>query len=95
MIIFFFSYHGIPERHVDKVYLDGKPCKDHDCEKEVNHTNKLCYKATCFGTSRHLAKILQLKEDQYSTTFQVKTGEEIHGYNHIQIKQWKNLGKKE
>ena len=69
-----FSYHGIPERHVDKIYLDGKPCKDHNCEKEVNHTNKLCYKATCFGTSRHLAKILELKEDQYSTTFQSRLG---------------------
>ena len=69
-----FSYHGIPERHVDKIYLDGKPCKDHNCEKEVNYTNKLCYKATCFGTSRHLAKILELKEDQYSTTFQSRLG---------------------
>ena len=31
-----FSYHGIPERHVDKVYLDGKPCSDHSCEDEIN-----------------------------------------------------------
>ena len=23
-----FSYHGLPERHVDKVYTDGKPCAD-------------------------------------------------------------------
>jgi ferrochelatase len=69
-----FSYHGIPERHVDKVYLDGKPCKDHDCDTEINDSNKHCYKATCFATTRHLAKILNLKEDQHRTTFQSRLG---------------------
>ena len=29
-----FSYHGVPERHVNKVYLDGTPCKDHHCDQE-------------------------------------------------------------
>ena len=41
-----FSYHGLPERQVDKVYSDGKPCKDHKCEDEINEDNKYCYKAT-------------------------------------------------
>ena len=63
---------------------------DHDCEKEVNHTNKLCYKATCFGTSRHLAKILQLKEGNI-VYFSVKIGKN-HGFNHTQI-QWKTWEK--
>ena len=36
-----FSYHGIPERHVDKVYLDGKPCADHHCDEEINHENRI------------------------------------------------------
>ena len=30
-----FSYHGLPVRQVDKVYVDGKKCADHDCEKEI------------------------------------------------------------
>ena len=30
-----FSYHGLPERQVDKVYDDGVPCADHNCENEV------------------------------------------------------------
>ena len=38
-----FSYHGVPERHVNKVYLDGTPCKDHHCDQEINNENKLCY----------------------------------------------------
>jgi protoporphyrin/coproporphyrin ferrochelatase len=29
-----FSYHGLPERQVDKVYDDGL-CSDHDCEHET------------------------------------------------------------
>ncbi|MFN8845100.1 MAG: ferrochelatase, partial [Chryseotalea sp.] len=29
-----FSYHGLPERQVDKVYKDDL-CKDHDCEHEI------------------------------------------------------------
>ena len=55
---FLFSYHGVPERHVDKVYLDGSPCKDHDCETELTDTNKYCYKATCFATTRLIVERL-------------------------------------
>lgn len=69
-----FSYHGIPERHVDKVYLDGKPCADHSCENEINSDNTNCYKATCYATTRLLAKALDLKEDSYSTCFQSRLG---------------------
>ena len=46
-----FSYHGLPERHVDKVYDDGL-CNDRDCLHEVNDENQYCYKATCYGTTR-------------------------------------------
>src|SRR6188768_323909 len=40
-----FSYHGLPERQVDKVHLEGL-CSDHACEKEITEENKFCYKAT-------------------------------------------------
>ena len=69
-----FSYHGIPERHVDKVYLDGKPCADHACEDEINSANTNCYKATCYATTRLLVKALKLKEASYSTCFQSRLG---------------------
>lgn len=65
-----FSYHGLPERHVNKVYLDGSPCKDHDCETELNETNKFCYKATCFATTRLLAEKLGIPEEKYTVAFQ-------------------------
>ena len=69
-----FSYHGIPERHVDKVYLDGKPCSDHSCESEINNENTNCYKATCYATTRLLVKVLSLKDGEYSTCFQSRLG---------------------
>lgn len=64
-----FSYHGLPERHVDKVYDDGL-CKDRDCLHEVNDENHFCYKATCYGTTRLLAEGLGIPEDHYTVSFQ-------------------------
>lgn len=66
---FLFSYHGLPERQVDKVYDEGL-CKDKHCETEVNAENKMCYKATCFETTRRLVAELGLPEDKVTTAFQ-------------------------
>ena len=64
-----FSYHGLPERHVDKVYNDGL-CEDQPCETEINNDNKSCYKATCYATTRLIAKELNLQEKDYTVCFQ-------------------------
>lgn len=64
-----FSYHGLPERQVDKVYEDG-PCKDHDCDVRLTQENKLCYKATCYATTRDIATRLNIPEDKYTVCFQ-------------------------
>ncbi len=65
-----FSYHGLPERHVDKVYEDGTPCKDHNCEQEITEDSKYCYKATCFATTRLLAEKLNIPQEKYTVAFQ-------------------------
>ncbi|MDC1403656.1 ferrochelatase [Crocinitomicaceae bacterium] len=66
-----FSYHGLPERQVDKVYEeDTDLCTDQPCESEINDKNKFCYKATCFATTRLLAEKLGLKEEDYTVCFQ-------------------------
>jgi protoporphyrin/coproporphyrin ferrochelatase len=64
-----FSYHGLPERQVDKVYDKGL-CEDHNCENEITQENKFCYKATCYATTRMLAARLGLTEDRYTVCFQ-------------------------
>ncbi|MCL6493908.1 MAG: ferrochelatase, partial [Ignavibacterium sp.] len=65
-----FSYHGLPERQVDKVYFDSKPCSDHKCDEELNDENIYCYKATCYATTRLLAKKLNISKDKYTVCFQ-------------------------
>lgn len=65
-----FSYHGLPDRHVDKVYEGSDLCEDQPCETEVNDKNKFCYKATCYATSRALAEKLNIPEDKYTVCFQ-------------------------
>lgn len=65
-----FSYHGLPVRQVDKVYVDGKPCDDHNCENEVTEENKFCYKAASYATTRMLAKKLNIPEEKYTVCFQ-------------------------
>ncbi len=64
-----FSYHGLPERHVDKVYDSGL-CSDHDCEHEITEENKFCYKATCYATTRLLASRLNIPAGRYTVCFQ-------------------------
>ncbi len=64
-----FSYHGIPNSHVDNVYPDSL-CSDHNCESEVTDENKFCYKATTYETTKILASRLNLSSDKYQVTFQ-------------------------
>ncbi|MDH3923165.1 MAG: ferrochelatase [Xanthomonadales bacterium] len=64
-----FSYHGLPERQVDKVYDQGM-CRERDCEHEITEENKYCYKATCYATTRLLAEGLGIPEDNYTVCFQ-------------------------
>lgn len=65
-----FSYHGLPDRHVDKVYEGSDLCSDQPCETEVNEKNKFCYKATCYATTRLIAAKLNIPEDRYTVCFQ-------------------------
>ena len=65
-----FSYHGLPERQVDKVYEDGYLCKDHHCETELSNENYYCYKAGCYQTTKDIVTKLNLPEDKYTISFQ-------------------------
>ena len=69
-----FSYHGLPERQVDKVYDNG-PCSDHNCENEITEENKFCYKATCYATTRLLAAALNIPAEKYTVCFQSRLDE--------------------
>ncbi|MAD91748.1 MAG: ferrochelatase [Gammaproteobacteria bacterium] len=64
-----FSYHGVPNSHVDNVY-ENSVCSDHDCETKITEKNKFCYKATVYETTKILANRLGLSSEQYIVTFQ-------------------------
>ncbi len=64
-----FSYHGIPNSHVDNVYQDSA-CTDHNCEIAITENNKFCYKATTYETTKILAERLNIPDDKYIVTYQ-------------------------
>lgn len=90
------SYHGLPTRHMDKVY-EGKDnlCADHDCESGFDPENAFCYKATSFETSRIIAKKLGLKESDYTTTFQSRLDDKwLTPFSDAVIEEMAKAGKK-
>lgn len=70
-----FSYHGLPERQVDKVHGEGT-CAEHKCTTEINEANRYCYRATCYATTRLIASALGITPDRYTVCFQSRLDEE-------------------
>lgn len=70
-----FSFHGLPERHVQKSDDTGAHClaKD-DCCARICEANRNCYRAQCFATARALATALSLADDDYTVCFQSRLG---------------------
>jgi protoporphyrin/coproporphyrin ferrochelatase len=64
-----FSYHGLPERQVEKVHPEKK-CSELNCEKEINEANKFCYKAQAYETTRLISSKLGIAENRYTVCFQ-------------------------
>jgi ferrochelatase len=70
-----FSFHGLPERHVQATDPTGEHCLiAEDCCASVGEHNRWCYRAQCYATARGLASRLELSEDDYSVCFQSRLG---------------------
>jgi ferrochelatase len=67
------SYHGLPERHLDKSLCQA-PCQRREACPLVDSKNYFCYRAHCYETSRLLAETLELPADRYMTAFQSRLG---------------------
>jgi ferrochelatase len=69
------SYHGLPERQIRRSDESGRFClASGSCCDVVGQTNRSCYRAHCYATSRGLARALELEEDAYSVSFQSRLG---------------------
>lgn len=66
-----FSFHGLPERHLRK---ENNNCQMNACCDSLHAKNRLCYRAQCFETARQLIKKMQLKEGDYTISFQSRLG---------------------
>lgn len=68
-----FSYHGLPERQIEKVHPSMK-CSECNCPEKFNEDQPLCYRNECYETTRLIAEGLGLKKEQYTVAFQSRLG---------------------
>jgi len=71
----YFSFHGLPERHVAKSDESGEHClRSADCCALIVEANRHCYRAQCHATARLLAGQLGIPDDKYVICFQSRLG---------------------
>ena len=69
-----FSYHGLPERQIEKADDTGAHClKSATCCDEIVPTNRNCYRAQCYATTRALVAALGTAP-AHSVSFQSRLG---------------------
>jgi ferrochelatase len=70
-----FSFHGLPERHVQKSDKTAAHClRSAGCCATIGEANRNCYRAQCFATARALTARLGLADDGYTVCFQSRLG---------------------
>ena len=67
------SYHGLPERHLDKSDCQATCDRRGSCPNMTDQ-NYFCYRAQCYQTSRAVAHALSLSPTRYMSTFQSRLG---------------------
>lgn len=93
-----FSYHGIPQRHLDRIKLEGgKICSSEHCNCELKMFHQpYCYRSACFHTSMLIAERVDLEYKDFSTSFQSRLGKDpwIQPYTDQTIKELRKNGVK-
>jgi ferrochelatase len=71
----YFSFHGLPQRHVVKSDDSGEHClRSADCCACIGSANRSCYRAQCYATARLLAERLGIPEEKRVVCFQSRLG---------------------
>jgi ferrochelatase len=68
-----FSYHGLPERHINKSECHSLCSRLEQCPRP-DLLNAYCYRAQCYETSRLIAEKLSLSSSDYVVSFQSRLG---------------------
>jgi len=70
-----FSYHGLPERHLETADPTKKHCLNcDDCCNVPSPAHDTCYRHQVYETSKEIIKYLGLRDDQYGVSFQSRLG---------------------
>ncbi len=72
-----FSFHGIPERHLEKTDPTHQHClRSADCCSVASPAHATCYRHQCLTTMKLVAEGLNLTEEKFSFSFQSRLGRE-------------------
>lgn len=89
-----FSYHGLPFSQTDRIHPAIKTVNC-NCGVEMPDHGRFCYKATCYETTRLLAKELGLPQSAYSVAFQSRlTKNWLSPFSDLEIVKLAKEGKK-
>lgn len=90
-----FSYHGLPERQIEKVH-PSLTCADCNCPKAFNAEQPLCYRNECYETTRLIAAGLNIDESNYTVAFQSRLGKTpwLTPYSDQVVEELAKAGKK-
>src|SRR5690606_29917479 len=94
---FLFSYHGLPVRQLlDVDGSGGHRCENAGCRERIDESNKFCYLAQCYATSRGIAERLGMTTADYTVCFQSRLGKTpwIQPYTSAVLKDVASQGKK-
>jgi ferrochelatase len=70
-----FSYHGIPERHVQKCDPTKQHClKVKDCCDTPSPAHQYCYRHQCWTTTKLVAERLNIPKEKWGFSFQSRLG---------------------
>ncbi len=90
-----FSYHGLPERHVEKSHIDGSTCKDENCIDGLHDGNAGCYRAMCYESTKQIVNKLDITSGQYTVSFQSRLNDDwIKPYTDIEMVELAKSGQK-
>lgn len=92
-----FSYHGIPERHVQKSDVTGQHClKTNDCCSVDSKAHKTCYRHQCIVTTNKVAQALNIPASKYTFSFQSRLGRDewLKPYTAVRLAKWPKEGVK-
>ncbi len=90
-----FSFHGLPERQIQKADCFGHCLKDNCCSA-LGEKNSFCYRAQCFETARCIAQKMNIAFEDYTVCFQSRLGKTpwIKPYSDKVIEELAKKGKK-